>query len=166
MSECKFCKGQLNNEEKCVWCGFLQNSRDVIPGTLSYGTKIKDYILGDVIAVDGESTTYLAFDTAKQQRVFIKEFLPVTLVAPRNGNEVLVQEEKQVLFKNLLYDFADLYKTLQGINSSAMPKVLEVFIENKTAYAVTETVSGIAVHIIISGLPAAENDAPLFAVQG
>ena len=149
MSECRFCKGQLNNEEKCVWCGFLQNGREAIPGTLSYGTKIKNYVLGDVVAVDGESTTYMAFDTNTQQKVFVKEFLPVTLVAPRKGNDVLVQEEKQVLFKNLLYDFVDLYKTLQGINSGAMPKVMEVFIENKTAYAVTGTVNGVSLKDVL-----------------
>ena len=149
MSECRFCKGQLNNEEKCVWCGFLQNSRESIPGTLSYGTKIKNYVLGDVIAVDGESTTYVAFDTSKQQKVFVKEFLPVTLVAPRSGDDVLVQAEKQVLFKNLLYDFVDLYKTLQDINSGAMPKVLEVFIENKTAYAVTEITNGVSLKDVL-----------------
>ena len=104
MSECKFCKGQLNNEEKCVWSGFVQNSKEAIPGTLSYGTKLKNYVLGDVVSVDGESTTYIAFDTNTQQKVFVKEFLPVTLVAPRKGNDVVVQEEKQVLFKNIIKD--------------------------------------------------------------
>lgn len=149
MSECKFCKGQLNNEEKCVWCGFLQNGKDAIPGTLSYGTKLENYVLGEVISVDGESTTYIAFDVNTQQKVFLKEFLPVTLVAPRKGDDVIVQEEKQVLFKNLLYDFVDLYKTLQEINSSAMPKVLDVFIENKTAYAVTEIVNGVSLKDVL-----------------
>ena len=143
MSECMFCNGQLNNSQKCVWCGFLQESKNDIPGTLSYGTKVKNYVLGDVLAVDGESTTYLAFDTSTQQKVFVKEFLPVTLVAPRCGHEIVVQEDKQVLFKNLLYDFVDLYRTLQNINSSAMPKVIDVIFENKTAYAITECINGV-----------------------
>ena len=143
MSECIFCNGQLNNSEKCVWCGFEQNGKENIPGTLAYGTKVKNYVLGDVLSVDGESTTYIAFDTATQQKVFVKEFLPVTLVAPRCGSEVVVQEDKQVLFKNLLYDFVDLYRTLQNISSSAMPRVIDVMFENKTAYAVTESINGV-----------------------
>ena len=143
MSECIFCNGQLNNSDKCVWCGFEQKGKEAIPGTLPYGTKVKNYVIGDVFAVSGESTTYIAFDTATQQKVLVKEFLPVTLVAPRCGNDVVVQEEKQVLFKNLLYDFVDLYRTLQNINSNAMPKVLDIIFENKTVYAVKEYVTGV-----------------------
>ncbi len=143
MSDCIFCERQLNNEEKCVWCGFPQNPREAIPGTLSYGTKIKDYVIGNILSVDGESTTYLAFDKTIQQKVIIKEFLPVTLIAPRNGVEIAVQPEKQVLFKNLLYDFVDMYQTLQKIKSPAMPKIHEVFVENRTAYAVLDYVKGV-----------------------
>ena len=143
MSDCIFCERQLNNEEKCSWCGFPATLKEEIPGTLAYGTKLKDYVIGNVIEVDGESTTYLAFDKTIQQKVLVKEFLPVTMVGPRNGNDVAVQPEKQVLFKNLLYDFVDLYQTLQKIKSYAMPKIHEVFIENKTAYVVMEQVKGV-----------------------
>ena len=155
MSDCIFCERQLNNSEKCVWCGFPQQEGETIPGTLSYGTKIKDYVIGGVIAVDGESTTYLGYDKTIQQKVIVKEFLPVTLVAPRNGLEVSVQPEKQVLFKNLLYDFVDIYQTLQKIKSSAMPKIHDVFIENKTAYAVIDCVKGLTVrdYLIARGKP-------------
>lgn len=149
MSDCIFCERQLNNEEKCVWCGFPQKEREAIPGTLSYGTKLKDYVLGNVAEVDGESTTYIAFDKTIQKKVLIKEFLPVTLVGPRNNNDVVVQPEKQVLFKNLLYDFVDMYQTLQKINSPAMPKIHEVFIENKTAYAVIDAVKGIPLRDVL-----------------
>ena len=143
MSKCIFCQGQLNNEEKCVWCGFLQNGKEAIPGTLSYGTKVKNYVVGGVSRMDGESTTYFAYNPEKQQRVLVKEFLPVTLVAPRNNNDVEIQPDKQVLFKNLMYDFAELYNTLQGIDSPAMPKVLEVFSLNKTVYAVIEDLKAV-----------------------
>ena len=144
MSDCIFCERQLNSEENCVWCGFPQKPREAIPGTLSYGTTLKDYVIGNVISVDGESTTYLAFDKTIQQKVVVKEFLPVTLVAPRNGAEISVQPSKQVLFKNLLYDFVDMYQTLQKIKNPAMPKIHEVFIENKTAYAVMDYVKGVS----------------------
>ncbi|MBQ9845075.1 MAG: PASTA domain-containing protein [Oscillospiraceae bacterium] len=155
MSDCIFCERQLNNEDKCVWCGFPQQAREPISGTLSYGTKIKDYVIGNVLSVDGESTTYLAFDKTIQQKVIVKEFLPVTLVAPRNGAEVAVQPAKQVLFKNLLYDFVDMYQTLQKIKSPAMPKIHEVFIENKTAYAVLDYVKGMPLkdYLISRGKP-------------
>ena len=173
MSDCIFCERQLNNEEKCVWCGFPQKEREAIPGTLSYGTKLKDYVLGNVTEVDGESTTYIAFDKTIQKKVFVKEFLPVTLVGPRSNNDVVVQPEKQVLFKNLLYDFVDMYQTLQKINSPAMPKIHEVFIENKTAYAVIDVVKGVSLKdtLISRGKPFTFKEIrwmfePVFALLG
>ena len=142
MSDCIFCGRQLNNEDKCVWCGFEQQDSNVIAGTLPYGTKLRDYIIGNVVSIDGESTTYFCFDTKSQKRVIIKEFLPVTLVAPRDNTQVVVQESKQVLFKNLLMDFIDLYQTLQKIDSPAMPKIYDVFGDNRTAYVVMQNVKG------------------------
>ena len=91
MSDCIFCGIQLNNKEKCVWCGFKQQSAENIAGTLPYGTKLGNYVIGNVTAMDGESTTYFSFDTQSQKRVVIKEFLTVTLVAPRNNNSVVVR---------------------------------------------------------------------------
>ena len=142
MSDCIFCGRQLNNADKCVWCGFSQQDSNAISGTLPYGTKLGAYVIGNVIAVDGESTTYFCFDTKSQKRVVIKEFLPVTLIAPRNDCEIAVQPAKQVLFKNLLMDFTELYRTLQKIDSPAMPKIYDVFSENKTAYVVMQNVKG------------------------
>jgi len=142
MSDCIFCGRQLNNEEKCVWCGFTQQPKETIAGTLPYGTKLGNYVIGYVTAMDGESTTYFSFDTQSQKRVVIKEFLPVTLVAPRQNNEIVVQETKQVPFKNLLMDYIDLYKTLQKIDSAAMPKIYDVFTANKTAYVVMQNIKG------------------------
>ncbi|MBR5251951.1 MAG: PASTA domain-containing protein [Oscillospiraceae bacterium] len=142
MSGCIFCGRQLNNEDSCIWCDFPQKSDITVPGTLGYGTKLGQYVVGNVTAVDGESTTYAAFDTATQKRVVIKEFLPVTLVGAREGDSVTVQPAKQVLFKNLLFDFIDLYNTLKTINSPAMPQIYDVFVQNNTAYAVMQNVGG------------------------
>ena len=142
MSDCIFCGRQLNNEDKCAWCGFEQQNNNAIAGTLLYGTKLRDYIIGNVVSIDGESTTYMCFDQKSQKNVIIKEFLPVTLVAPRENTQVVVQESKQVLFKNLLMDYIDLYQTLQKIDSPAMPKIYDVFGDNRTAYVVMQHVKG------------------------
>ena len=106
MSECKFCKGQLNSEEKCVWCGFVHNSKEAIPGTLSYGTKLKNYVLGDVVSVDGESTTYIAFDTNTQQKVFVKEFNGVRMkigydVREKETGNIVIEAETKHCFTDM-----------------------------------------------------------------
>ncbi|MEG0092079.1 MAG: hypothetical protein RSA20_09675, partial [Oscillospiraceae bacterium] len=116
--------------------------KETIPGTLPYAKKINEYVVGEVVAVDGESTTYLAFDTTSQRRVLLKEFLPVSMVGARQGDDITIQQDKQVLFKNLLFDFVEMYDTLKNIDSPAMPKIFDVFLANKTAYAIIENVQG------------------------
>lgn len=143
MSVCVFCGRQLNNDDRCMWCDFPVKNEKEIVGTLPYGTHLKEYVVGNVVNVNGESTTYLSYNTKTEKKVLIKEFLPVTLIGPRNNLNVEVQESKQVLFKNLLMDFVELYTTLQTIKSPAMPQIYDVFEENKTAYAVTQNISGV-----------------------
>jgi len=105
---CIFCAGPLADDDVCSWCGFSQTTGRQLPGTLSYGTKADVYVVGDVLTMDGESTSYMAYDTENQRKVILKEFLPVSMVAPRQGDTVRVQPGKEVLFKNLMMDFADL----------------------------------------------------------
>lgn len=92
--------------------------------------------------MDGVSTSYLAYDKTLQRRVIIKEYLPVSMVGPRNGDNVEVQPDKEVLFKNLMLDFRDLYISLAKIESPAIQKIYDIFNANGTVYAVLEKVKG------------------------
>ena len=80
---CIFCAGPITEGDVCSWCGFSQTSGQKLSGTLKYGTKIDCYVVGEVIAMDGESTSYFAYDTRQQKKIVLKEFLPVAMVAPR-----------------------------------------------------------------------------------
>ncbi len=139
---CIFCAGPITEGDICTWCGFDQRSEKTIPGTLDYGTKLNMYTVGDVIAVDGESTSYMAYDTQSETKVILKEFLPVSMVAPRTNHNVNIQPGKEVLFKNLMMDFTDLYNVLKKIDNKALQKVKSVFNANNTVYAVLENVKG------------------------
>ncbi|MBQ3009097.1 MAG: protein kinase, partial [Oscillospiraceae bacterium] len=141
-NSCIFCQGPLSGEDICSWCGFSQHSKANLPGTLAYGTKTDVYVTGDVITMDGESTSYLAYDTQSQRKVILKEFLPVSMVAPRDGDMVRVQQGKEVLFKNLMMDFTDLYTTLAKIESKSLQKIYRIFHANGTVYAVMENIKG------------------------
>ncbi len=151
---CIFCQGPLS-DDVCGWCGFAQRPESQIPGTLDYGTAVDVYITGDVITMDGESSSYLAYDTQNQRKVILKEFLPVSMVAPRENHTVKVQRGKEVLFKNLMMDFCDLYTALSKIESKAIQKVLSVFHANGTAYVALEYVKGdsLAQNLIKRGKP-------------
>lgn len=139
--KCVFCGSELS-EDICKWCGFPQQPKAQLPGTLEYGTDVNGYIAGDVIDMDGESTSYLAYDSANQRRVILKEFLPVSMVGPRNGTQIMVQPGKEVLFKNLMMDFSDLYSTLSAIDNKTIQTVYSLFSANSTVYAVLEYIKG------------------------
>ncbi len=139
---CIFCAGPIEEGHVCSWCGFSQINKNDVPGTLKYGAKTDVYVVGDVLTVDGESTSYMAYDTHNQRKVVLKEFLPVSMIAPREGNTIKVQPGKQVLFKNLMMDFEDLYTTLSRVENKALQKIYNVYHDNGTIYAVLEYVKG------------------------
>ena len=140
-SECIICGSEIT-QDSCSWCGFSQQPKAQLPGTLEYGTNVNGYVVGDVLDMDGESTSYLAYDTANQRKVILKEFLPVSMVGPRNGTHVVAQQGKEVLFKNLMMDFTDLYSSLVSIESKAIQTVYSLFSANGTVYAVMEHIKG------------------------
>ena len=139
--KCIFCGTEISGDV-CSWCGFSQTEKGHLPGTLEYGTAVKTYIVGDVLDMDGESTSYMAYDRQTQRKVILKEFLPVSMVAPREGDTVRIQQGKEVLFKNLMMDFTDLYSTLIKIDSKSLQKTLDIFNANGTVYAVLEHIKG------------------------
>lgn len=139
---CIFCAGPITEGDVCSWCGFSQTSGQNLSGTLKYGTKVDCYVVGEVIAMDGESTSYFAYDTRQQKKIVLKEFLPVSMVAPRQGDNVVIQPGKEVLFKNLMMDFTDLYTTLSSIQSKSIAKVYKIFTANGTAYVALEYIRG------------------------
>ena len=129
LGKCVFCGSDLV-ADNCGWCGFSTQPKEQLPGTLAYGTDVNGYIVGDVADMNGESTTYYAYHGATQTKVLLKEFLPVSMVAPRNGDTVTVQQGKEVLFKNLMMDFTDLYSALSGIESKNLQKIFTIFSAN------------------------------------
>ncbi|MEG1863666.1 MAG: protein kinase, partial [Oscillospiraceae bacterium] len=53
-----------------------------------------------------------------------------------------VQSGKEVLFKNLMMDFVDLYTSLSKIESKTLQKVYNIFTANGTAYVALESLKG------------------------
>ncbi len=141
MATCIFCNSEIEGNY-CPNCGFSQEGGEHLPGTLRFGSSLRDYILGDIISVDGESTSYLAYDRLNKNKVIVKEFLPVSMIGPRTNDIVGIQTGKEVLYKNLMMDFEDLYRTIKGMDDPLAQKVYEVFQANGTVYAVLENIKG------------------------
>ena len=102
------------------------------------------YIIGRLLSYNGEGALYLAFDTKNSIRVTIKEYMPDTLCRRKKGEDfVTVNPESIVLYKTYLAEFTDLNHRLKTTpHTISIQRVLDVFQENNTAYAVFEFIEG------------------------
>lgn len=139
---CLGCMKQIEeNDGKCPYCGFDQDSKQGLP-FLPLGTRLQNgrYLIGKRMSSNNESTKYLAFDSRMESPVVIREFLPNGLCSRRKGsNDIFVSSDKVTVYKRLQNKFLDYNRTLARLKDcSAMCNVLDIFVENNTAYVVEE----------------------------
>lgn len=139
---CLGCMKQIGDGEvNCPYCNFDQNSRQSLP-FLPLGTYLQDnrYLVGRKISSNNESTKYLAFDSRMESPVIIREFLPNGLCSRgKDSNNIKVAPEKATVYKRLQNKFLDYNRTLARLKDcSATCNILDIFIENNTAYTVEE----------------------------
>ncbi len=140
MSLCMGCMKDIGDEKICPECGFDNNEKQPEP-FLGFNTKIKDrYIIGRGIDTNGESTRYLGYDTQTQEKVIVREFLPIGIFDRQFGEtELKVESSNTAVFKNLKENFLSYYRVVEELNDmSAVIKILNIFEENNTAYVVEE----------------------------
>ncbi|HLH38568.1 MAG TPA: serine/threonine-protein kinase [Bryobacteraceae bacterium] len=102
------------------------------------------YIVGKAIGHGGFGITYLAWDTASQTRVAIKEYFPKGFAGRAAGGTMVVpHEQTRREFQWGLDRFLDEARTLQRFSSLAgIVSVETLFSENGTAYLVMEHLDG------------------------
>ena len=126
---------------KCPRCGFDAASSQNLP-FLPLGAQLQKgrYIVGRKLASNNESTKYLAFDSSLESTVIIREFLPNGLCArKKESNKIILNSEKAASYKRLLSKYLDYNRTLARLKDcSATVDVLDIFVENNTAYVVEE----------------------------
>ncbi len=130
-----------SNEDVCPNCGSTDCDNSKYPFALKTGTILNDkYIIGKVVAIDGEGIKYIAADITTSEKLYVKEYFPSEFAQRENdSNVVTVSAEKQAQYKALMYEFADLGKALKSLsNNHGILPVKDVFSENNTAYTVTE----------------------------
>ena len=142
---CPYCHSRVDEgKDQCPFCDkSLRNQNP--PGTLGFASLLAGrYTVGRHIATDGEGVTYEAQENSGGVRVILKEYLPVTLSGGRDeAGAVLPKEGKEVLFKTIRMDFADLYRSIQRLTpATGLAAVLDVVEANGTVYAVLEQVGG------------------------
>ncbi len=145
----KLCMGCMSHKEydgPCEICGYTDDM-PVLPSYLAPGTVLMNrYILGRMLAHNGESAVYIAYDTEKNKVVEIKEYMPDLLCTRKKGeNTIVVNSDSLPLYKSYLSEFADLYKTLMNNDETeSVQKIYGIFSENNTGYVVMERLKGVA----------------------
>ena len=137
-----------SDAERCPNCGFSKLEEN-LPNQLKTHTVLNDrYIVGKALNENGESVLYLAYDTVKEEKVFIREFLPDTICTrKRDSSEIAVNSNCLAQYKTLLSEFIQLNKDIMKLRTiKQLQTVYELFPQNSTAYAVLEAVDGISLN--------------------
>ncbi|SDM83435.1 protein kinase domain-containing protein [Acetanaerobacterium elongatum] len=143
----KLCMGCMREkqgkEAVCPFCGFDVNTPHH-PLYLKPGTLVsKQYIVGKLIAYNGEGATYLGCDLTQNNKVLIREYMPDALAVRETGGEhVITLKGKETQYKALLSDFSDLCRQLQKLRTyTGLLSLTDFFEQNNTVYAVYQFVA-------------------------
>ena len=142
---CMGCMNDNGGEKVCPICGF-DSAEDNALDTLAVGTWLSAnrYLLGRVIEESGDGVTYIGWDNELNSVVNVKEYYPEGIAVRRTDRRTITPgEEKGIAFNRGAKEFFELFTALsKQPESTAILRVVDVFEENGTVYAVQNTVSG------------------------
>lgn len=148
MSDQKLCFGCMNplgsDERVCAHCGYEQNATTLAnylkPGTLLH----ERYLIGKMLDANGESVTYIGYDTSVNCKVRIREYFPERLCSRvHNSSLIDVNYEHLAQYKSLMAEYTELNKALARMrNLNHLNPAVDMFSENNTTYAVYEYLEG------------------------
>lgn len=148
MDLCMGCMNEKDPGTVCPICGYSDDD-PFLPCYLKPGTKLNErYIVGKMLRYNGESVVYIAYDTVKDEKVCIREFMPDTLCSrSKTNDDILVNKNDVVNYKTLLSEFIELNKSLSKLRTlNQITSVYELFSQNNTAYVVFEYFDGITLN--------------------
>lgn len=134
-----------NENGICKICGYNESAPH-LPSYLAPGTVLNErYIVGKLKSYNGESASYMGFDTITESKVIIKEYMPDTLCTRQKGSTVIDVDQKYVAqYKTFMSEFVELNKMLSKMRTlSHIIPVTDLFGDNNTGYAVLTYFDGI-----------------------
>lgn len=140
---CMNCMNEFEGEGVCPICGFdssSQNNNDCLPIRFTVNNR---YIIGNVKSANGEGIIYAGFDTVTETAVSIKEYFPCGIAVRNPDKTVSIIKGNEYSFNEGLLEFIEINKKISEQNFPALIPVLDVFEENGTAFAVSQSVTGI-----------------------
>ncbi len=142
----RLCPGCMNDSGDemvcpiCKWDSSSKNDAEALPIRFWLSDR---YMIGKVVLTNGEGITYLGWDNEENTAVNVKEYFPSGVAARNPDKTVSICEGKEFAFNEGLLNFIELNKKLNENPLPVLTKIRQVFEENGTAYAVSDTVSGI-----------------------
>lgn len=145
MIRCMQCMEEYDEQLGC--CPHCRRQPDAPePFQLPYGTMFDDrFLIGAMLGHGGFGITYIGWDSLLDQKVAIKEYLPMNLATRINGRKTVTvySEERRSLFEKGRESFAREARRLAMFNKEeGVITVYHSFEENGTAYFVMEYVEG------------------------
>ena len=143
---CMGCMKDKGDSDFCPYCGYSEDA-NLYPSHLPPHTVINErYIIGKVLSSNGESVTYLGFDTIGNRKVKISEYFPEALVRrATDGKAVSVNSNSQIQFKAYMSDFIEIAQKLSKMKTlPCITQVYSVCYQHGTVYSVSEYVEGIS----------------------
>ncbi len=140
---CPSCMNDNGGEKICSICGAnmsIQNDGAHLPIKFMLSER---YVIGKTVSINAEGITYIAWDTASDTAVNIKEYYPKGISVRNPDKTVSVIAGNEFYYNEGLMDFIDINKKLVATELPSVIPVLTVFEENGTVYAATPIISGI-----------------------
>ncbi len=142
---CMGCMSVLDENGNCR-CGYDEDAptdEEAIQVRSIVGER---YIVGKMIKMNGEATTYIGFDKENEEKVYIQEYLP-RKIARRNDltMEVNPLAGFEAQYKTLMADYYDLFDALRNFrHTEYMMPVINVVKDNNTVYAIYKYIKTIS----------------------
>ena len=132
--------------EACPHCGYDRRAATFNRNHLTPGSELRGrYVIGRALGLGSFGNTYIGWDTQKNVRVTIKEFLPSMFAFHRAGDQQVqfYSSEGRALFDKGLQTFRQETAVLRGLtDAESVSRILDYVPENGTGYAVMEYLSG------------------------
>lgn len=141
-----------SDASRCPNCGFNGKQTNE-EGSLPIGFRLAGrYVVGMRKGHDGDSITYVGYDTTLNKSIEIREFcLHDGCERDEESMEIVANEGSELLYKTSLMDFSELYKNLRKVEGQpGMIRVPDFVEANNTAYAIVDLFDGITLREFLS----------------
>lgn len=147
MIRCMGCMEEFDESlDTCPYCGYKRGTPPREAYHLSPETILSGrYIIGRVLGFGGFGVTYLAWDCVLEHKVAIKEYLPsdFSTRVPGETSVSIYDGELGEQFEAGLHSFVEEARRLAQFNhENGIVHIYDAFVENNTAYIVTEYLDG------------------------